>query len=158
MEPQLAVLHEALEDLRGQLLTLVESLAESDVNRSFPGLQNTIGILLRHMAASENYWIRGVAGGGSQERKRDTEFGRDPLVKADLLRALREAGGASTQVLAALRAANLQDPVQAQRSRGTFETTKGFAILHALQHLAYHLGQIRLMAALARHGRETASV
>ncbi len=158
MEPQLAVLHDVLEDLRGQLLTLVESLTDSDINRTFPGLQNTIGILLRHMAASESYWIRGVAGGGSQERKRDAEFGRDPLVKADLLRALREAGGATTQVLAGLRAADLQDPVQAQRSRGPFETTKGFAIVHALQHLAYHLGQIRLMAAMARHARETAPV
>ena len=158
MVPEVAVMHEVIEDLRGQMFKLVGTLDDADVNRTFPGLQNTIGILLRHMAASENYWIGGVAGGGSRERNRDAEFGREPLVKQDLLRTLREAQAATERVFFGLRAADLQAPVPAAHAGGTVQTTKGFALLHALQHLAYHLGQVRLMAALARDAREKASV
>ena len=153
MDPQVGAVYEVLEDLRGQLYRLLEGLEDVDVNRTYPGLQNTIGILLRHLAAAETYWVSGVAGGGSQERHRDAEFGREPLKKADLVAALRAAQEASERVLARLDAQDLQTPVQAQRARGPVQTTKGFALLHAVQHLAYHLGQIRLLAALARHAR-----
>jgi len=157
VDPEVAVIHEVIEDLRGQLVKVVEQLDDADINRTFPGLQNTIGILLRHTAASENFWISGVAGGGSRERNRDAEFGREPLAKQGLVRTLREAQAATDRVLTGLRAAELQAPVQVERARGTLQTTKAFALLHALQHLAYHLGQIRLMAAMARHAREKAS-
>lgn len=158
MDPEVAVVHDVLEELRGQLFKIVEPLDDTDVNRVFPGLQNTIGILLRHMAGSENYWIGGVAGGGSQARDRAAEFGREALVKTDLLRTLREAQANTTRVLSGMPAADLQAPVQVERARGTEQTTKGFALLHALQHMAYHLGQVRLMAAMARHAGEQASV
>ncbi len=158
MDPEVGVMHEVIEDLRGQLFKVLDQLDEADINRTFPGLQNTIGILLRHMAASENYWISGVAGGGSQARNRDAEFGREPLAKQDLVRTVREAQAGTERVLTGLRAADLQAPVQAERARGTVQTTKAFALMHALQHLAYHLGQIRLLAAMARHAREKASV
>ena len=155
MDPQVAAVHEVMEDLRGQLYRLLEGLEDADLNRTYPGLQNTIGILVRHLAAAENYWVGGVAGGGSQARNRDAEFGRDPLTKTELMAALRAAQEVSEQVVAHLRAGDLETPVQAQRGRGPVQTTKGFALLHALQHLAYHLGQIRLMAALARHARQS---
>jgi len=95
---------------------------------------------------------------GRRRRNRDAEFGREPLAKQGLVRTLREAQAATERVLTGLRAAELQVPVQAERARGTVQITKAFALLHALQHLAYHLGQIRLMATMARHAREEASV
>ncbi|MGH2453483.1 MAG: DinB family protein [bacterium] len=153
MDPDVAVMHEVIEDLRGQLFKVVEPLEDADINRSYPGLSNTIGILLRHMAGSEDYWIGGVAGGGSVARNRDLEFGHESLKKADLLAALHKTRAATEKVLAGMRSEDLRGVVKGQRGRGVVETTKGFAILHATQHLAYHLGQIRLMAALARGGR-----
>ncbi len=150
MDPDVAVMHEVIEDLRGQLFKVVEPLQDADVNRSYPGLTNTIGILLRHVAGSEDYWISGVAGGGSVDRDRDAEFEHESLKKADLIAALRRSQAATERVLGGMRSEDLRAPVQARRARGVVEATKGFAIMHAIQHLAYHLGQIRLMAALSR--------
>lgn len=154
MDPDVAVMHEVIEDLRGQMFKVIESLEDADINRTYAGLSNTIGILLRHMAGSEDYWISGVAGGESVDRNRDAEFGHEGLKKADLLAVLRRRQAATEKVLAGMRSEDLRAAVKGQRARGVVETTKGFAILHAIQHLAYHLGQIRLMAAMARgdHG------
>jgi uncharacterized damage-inducible protein DinB len=150
MDPDIAVMHEVMEDLRGQLFKAVESLEDADINRSYPGLSNTIGILLRHVAGSEDHWISEVVGGEPVDRNRDAEFGHERLIKADLLAALRKRQAATEKVLAGMRSEDLRAAVTAGRGRGAVETTKGFAILHAIQHLAYHLGQVRLMAALAR--------
>lgn len=153
MDPDVAVMREVIEDLRGQLFKVVEPLEDADINRSYPGLSNTIGILLRHMAGSEDYWISGVAGGGSVDRNRDAEFGHEGLKKADLFAALRKTQAATDHVLSGMRNEDLRTKVKGRRTRGLVETTKAFAILHATQHLAYHLGQIRLMASLARRER-----
>ncbi|HEV8338074.1 MAG TPA: DinB family protein [bacterium] len=153
MDPDVAVMHEVIEDLRGQLFKVLEPLGDADVNRSYSGLSNTIGILLRHVAGSEDYWITAVAGGSLVNRNRDAEFGHESLTKADLLGALRRTQAATERVLVGMRSEDLRAPVKAQRARGVVETTKRFAILHAIQHLAYHLGQIRLMAALGRRER-----
>ncbi len=153
MDPDVAVMHEVIEDLRGQVFKVVEPLEDADINHSFAGLSNTIGILLRHMAGSEDYWISGVAGGGSVDRNRDAEFGHEGLKKGDLLASLRKTQSATERVLAGMRSEDLRAMVKGQRARGVVETTKGFAILHAIQHLAYHLGQIRLMAVMARGDR-----
>lgn len=157
MDPDVAVMHEVIEDLRGQLFKVIEPLDDADINRAFPGLTNTIGILLRHMAGSEDYWIHGVVGGGTVDRNRDAEFGHEPLNKEALLAGLRRSQAATEKVLTGLRGEDLRAVVQGQRARGVVATTKGWAILHATQHLAYHLGQIRLMAALARRDRGAAS-
>ena len=151
MDPDVAVMHEMIEDLRGQLIKIVEPLDDADINRSYPGLSNTIGILMRHTVGSEDYWIGGVVGGGRVDRNRDAEFGHEVLSRAELLAALRRTQAATERALAGMRGDDLRAEVKGERgSRGLVTTTKGWAILHATQHLAYHLGQIRLMAALAR--------
>ena len=55
-------------------------------------------------------------------------------------------------VLGRMNAADLLQEVDVQRTRGIVKETKGFALLHATQHLAYHLGQLRYMAKLLQAG------
>jgi uncharacterized damage-inducible protein DinB len=157
VDPDVAVMHKVLEDVRAQLFKEVEILEDADLNRTFPGLQNTIGILLRHMAGSERYWISGVAGGGSLDRDREAEFVREPLAKGALLNNLRATQAATEGVLSRLGSDELRGSVEVQGARGTWKATRAWAILHAIQHLAYHLGQVRLMAGMARHSREAGS-
>lgn len=143
-------MHDVLEDLRGQLFAALEPLADTEVNRRFPGLENTIGILLRHMAGSERYWIGSVVGGEPSHRNRDAEFGHDSLSKSVLLEELRSVQAQTKQILSRTRSADLDAPVRVERARGAVEKTKAWAIIHATQHLAYHLGQVRLMATMAQ--------
>ncbi len=151
MDPMIAPHLKVLEELRREVTATVTPLNDDHINRRVPGLQNTVGILLRHMAGSERYWIGEVVGGVPSQRNRDTEFGGERLEKAALLAELDRTAAVTREVLARLRTADLLGEVDVQRSRGTGKETRAFALLHATQHLAYHLGQLRYLAKLSQN-------
>lgn len=148
MDPYLVPYLHFLEDLRRQVVATVEPLDDDQINRALPGLQNTVGILLRHVAAAEQYWIGEVAGGRPAHRKRDAEFGHERLQKAALLADLERAAVITRDTLALLSAGALLEEVAVERTHGTIKETRAFAVVRATQHLAYHLGQLRLMVKL----------
>ncbi|MGH2374968.1 MAG: DinB family protein [bacterium] len=153
MDPHVAPHMHVLEDLHRQVAETVAPLGDDDVNRAVPGLANSVGILLRHIAGSERYWVGEVVGGRPAHRKRDTEFGPERLQKSALLGELDRVRTLTRDVLGQLDAADLLHEVDVQRTRGVVKETKGFALLHATQHLAYHLGQLRYMAKLLQNNR-----
>lgn len=150
MDPYVAPHLKVLEDLRRQVVEAVAPLDDDQINRAVPGLSNTAGIVLRHLAGSERYWIGEVAGGRPAHRNRDAEFGTERLSKDELLGNLQRVAALSLEVLESLSRENLAEEVEAHRPSGPVRETRLFALLHATQHLAYHLGQIRIMAKLLR--------
>lgn len=152
MDPHVAPHLHVLEDLHRQVAETVAPLGDDDINRTVPGLQNSPGILLRHIAGSERYWIGEIVGGRPAHRNRDSEFGRERLQKSTLLAEMDRVTAMTRDVLGVLRAPDLLQEVDVQRTRGVVKETKAFAILHATQHLAYHLGQLRYMAKLLQAG------
>jgi uncharacterized damage-inducible protein DinB len=152
MDPHVAPHANALDDLHRQVREAIAPLSDDAINRTVPGLQNTIGILLRHIAGSERYWIGEVAGGRPAHRVRETEFGGDRLEKATLLADLARAATLRRDVLEGLSAADLLAEVQVQRTRGMVKETRAFALIHATGHLSYHLGQLRYMVRLLQPG------
>jgi len=139
----------ALEDLTRQVVETVTPLDDEQINRTVAGLQNSVGILLRHMAGSERYWIGEVAGGRPAHRNRDTEFGHEPLRKSELLAELERVTALSREVIGGISRDDLMTLVDVQRTKVAKET-KAFALMHATQHLAYHLGQLRYLAKLVQ--------
>ncbi len=137
-----------LEDLHRRVTETVAPLGDDDINRTVAGLKNSPGILLRHIAGSERYWIGEIVGGSPAHRNRDSEFGRERLQKGALLAELDGVMALTREVLGRLGAADLLQEVDVQRSRGVVKETKALALLHATQHLAYHLGQLRYAAKL----------
>ncbi len=152
MDPHVAPHQHVLEDLHRQVAETVAPLGDDEINRAPPGLANSVGILLRHIAGSERYWIGEVVGGRPAHRKRETEFGHERLQKSALLSELTRVQEMTRDVLHGLGPADLLAEVDVQRTRGVVKETKAFALLHATQHLAYHLGQIRYMAKLLQSG------
>lgn len=150
MDPMIALHRKVLDELRHAGMTILAPLSDEHINRRAPGLQNTVGILLRHMAGSERYWIGEVVGGVPAGRNRDAEFGGDRLEKTALLAELDRAAAVTREVLARLGAADLLTEVDVQGAGGTSRETKAFALLHTVRHLAYHLGQLRYLAKLAQ--------
>jgi len=139
----------ALEDLTRQVVETVTPLDDEQINRTVAGLQNSVGILLRHMAGSERYWIGEVAGGRPAHRNRDSEFGHEPLRKSELLAELERVTALSREVIGGISRDDLMTLVDVQRTKVVKET-KAFALMHATQHLAYHLGQLRYLAKLVQ--------
>lgn len=148
MDPHIAPHANALDDLHRQVHETIAPLSDDQINRTVPGLQNTIAILLRHIVGSERYWIGEIAGGRPAHRVRDTEFGRDRLEKATLLADLARAATLRREVLEGLTASDLLVEVEGQRTRGVVRATRAFALIHATGHLSYHLGQLRYMVKL----------
>jgi uncharacterized damage-inducible protein DinB len=149
MDPQLRPFLLNLERLHEGIFEAVEPLTDRELNWEHPQLSNTIGILLRHVAGSERYWIIEIVGGRKIVRNRDAEFGHERLAKDAVVADLRRAYDEVRAVLESLRAEDLTRDVEIH-SRGERHMLPGaFALVHSLQHTSYHLGQIQLFKRLA---------
>jgi len=156
MDPMIVPYAQALEILHTDFHRVVEPLTDQEINWRHPYLSNTIGILLRHVAGSERYWIGEVVGGRPAQRNRASEFGHEPLSKGPLVEDLREAQAVATAVLERLTAADLLAEVEVTFRGRTSQATRAWAILHSLQHASYHLGQVQLFKKMATGGCATA--
>jgi uncharacterized damage-inducible protein DinB len=152
MDPLIAAHWQVLDDLHRQIVELAAPLSDEALNRQVPGLRNTAGMLLRHVAGSERYWIGEVLGGRPAHRRRASEFEHDRVDGAAVLAELARVRAHTRQVLESLRPQDLLAEVRVERSTGPAMETKAYALLHAIQHAAYHLGQLRYLVKLL--GRE----
>lgn len=149
MDPLVKPISQTVEYIHNDIFKAVEPLGDEEINWAHPHLSNTIGILLRHLAGSERYWIGEVVGGRPAQRVREAEFVREPLQKAPLIKGLREAHGMVQEVLSTLRVADLTREVEFTWRGTQHRLTTEWAILHSVQHSAYHLGQIQLFKKMA---------
>ena len=121
--------------------TLVDLPPEALDWKAGPGM-NSLGVLAAHTAGAERYWIGTVAGGDLLARNRDAEF-ETGGVGVDMLQAwLDEALAHSKLTLAQLTPLHLDEIRIAPRDER--EVTVAWALLHALEHTALHLGHMQL--------------
>jgi len=103
---------------------------------------NSICVLVVHLTGAERYWIGDVAVGDPSGRVRAEEF----QVKGLDAEALRQRLGAATSyakdALERLRVTHLAVVRPSPRDGRQF--TVGWALAHALEHTALHLGHIQI--------------
>jgi len=152
MDRQVEAFIQTIDQLHDDIYRAVEPLTDAEVNWRHPHLSNSIGILVRHVAGSERYWILQVVGGRAIQRNRAAEFEREHLQKEPLVENLRRAQAEVQEILAALGPADLLAEISVP-VRGEPRTfTKAWAVLHSVQHTAYHVGQIQLFRMMATRG------
>lgn len=152
MDAGVAAVQEHLDDVWESLLAAVREI-DDDLLQWCPGPEfNSTAILLRHLAGSERWWIGEQIGGVPAHRNRDAEFVHDNPPRAAVLRAVEEARALTRRVLNGVTAADLQAPVPVKTKRlsSPDQPTKYWALLHYLEHLGYHRGQILLLRNLGR--------
>jgi len=149
MNAMIQPISQILESLHDDIFKAVEPLGDAEMNWAHPHLSNTIGILLRHIAGSERYWIGEVVGGRALHRKRDAEFAHEQLKKGPLVENLRRAHEEVQELVRSLTAADLVASIDVEWRGSMRRVTKGWAILHSIQHTGYHLGQIQLFKKMA---------
>jgi uncharacterized damage-inducible protein DinB len=153
MDAGVAAIQDHLDDVWTSLLAAVREV-DDDLLQWSPGPDyNSIAILLRHLAGSERWWIGEVIGGVPAHRVRDSEFIHDRPARAGVLRAVDEARTLSRRVLSGVRAGDLAAPIDvpgARRLSSDGRPDKYWALLHYLEHLGYHRGQILLLRNLGR--------
>lgn len=113
---------------------------DADLWQEVPGLPNSAGTLVLHLAGNLQHFFGRRLGGSAYVRDRDAEFSRRNLPRADLIREIEAAGHAVRAGLSLLSPSTLLDdfpePVAGIRL-GT-----GEYLVHLATHLAYHLGQV----------------
>jgi uncharacterized damage-inducible protein DinB len=103
---------------------------------------NSMAVLVVHTAGAERYWIAAVAGQQDSQRDRPAEFRTAGMGEGTLVAHLDRALAECEQTLAQL---TLED-LEARRHAAIQdrECTAMWALLHALEHTALHLGHIQV--------------
>jgi uncharacterized damage-inducible protein DinB len=104
---------------------------------------NSLGNLLLHLAGNLSQWVLAGLGGESYERRRAAEFAaREGAPPEELLAPLRAVVGRCVAL-----SERLDDAALAARHEIQGYRRDGFGVLfHAVEHMAYHTGQIVLIA------------
>ena len=103
---------------------------------------NSICVLAVHTAASQRYWVGDVVGQDSSGRNREAEFVTQGLDGQELNRRLEAALEHTRGVLGRLTAQELTAVYTSPRDGRQF--TAAWAIAHALEHTAIHVGHVQI--------------
>jgi uncharacterized damage-inducible protein DinB len=154
MLPELEDYRERIEDLRGQVQSLIAGLPAEALNwRPIEGEEehatNSMAVLTAHMAGAEQFWIGEVVGGRPPTRNRDAEFVAQAADASELVRLLEEVGAVTRTVFSALTEKDLEG---AREARGRTVPVR-WCILHVVDHTSLHLGHMQLTYQLWMGGR-----
>ena len=136
-----------LDDHRTAVRQVLLGLSADGLNwRTLPGETSSIYNLAQYCAWIESWLIGWRAGGRPfpydwSENQDLRSAGEDA---ADLLFWLDEAAAASEQVLTRLTGAMLDAPDEPASGQDAKPRTRRWAIVHAIEHYAEHIGQMRL--------------
>ncbi|NPA34747.1 MAG: DUF1572 domain-containing protein [Chlorobi bacterium] len=99
---------------------------------------NSIGVLLKHLRGNLRQWVVSALGNVPFHREREKEFLNTEESLEDLWNAIDETISEAIKTLESLDENILCEHLQVQG----FEVTGLEAIYHAIEHFAYHTGQI----------------
>lgn len=113
---------------------------DASVWRTFPGMANSAGTLVLHLAGNIQHYLGAKLGGTSYRRDRPAEFARRDLPRADLLQEVERAVTATERALPGLVEKDLAADFPEAVAGRTIRTDE--FLLHVATHLAWHLGQV----------------
>ncbi len=108
-----------------------------------PGMTNSAGNLVLHLAGNLREYIGRQLGGIAFERRRPAEFSTTGLDSSELIRRVAHVRDVVPPAIANLSDATLDAPFP-ENVFGTAMTTAQF-VIHLSGHLNYHMGQIDTM-------------
>ncbi|MEZ4867465.1 MAG: DinB family protein [Caldilineaceae bacterium] len=131
-----------LQTLHEDIKNALEDLPQAALDWVPGDEMNSLAVLIAHVAGSEKYWIGDVLARGATQRVRDTEFQTGGLGHAALLGLLDDALADSQQAVATLTLEDLHTSRPLPGHENAASTS--WCLLHALEHVATHLGHIQL--------------
>ena len=142
------IVNELLATLESQRSFLKDLDLPSDQLNFVPnGSKNSIGILLEHITGAEKSLIQQMVFGIEINRDREKEFES----KTRSLEELKKEYLASAEITKSLLSTKLEDDqLFDERERRGNQKTVFWAIVHAIEHNNYHIGQIYLLLALLK--------
>ena len=135
-----------LNDLHQEILSLIEGLSPEALDwtplKETSGDMNSINVLVTHLCGAERYWIGDIALGEDSQRMRDREFVVRELTAEILAEKIHAATAYARYAFEQLDIENLRE-IKTNLRNGR-EVSAGWALFHALEHTAIHLGHIQI--------------
>lgn len=117
----------------------LEMLSEENIWQRPNTASNSIGNIMLHLCGNIRQYAIASLGGEADIRERDKEFGaRSGWRKDDLLKKLEDATARAIAIIAEADHANL---LKVRKVQG-FNLSGIGIIMHVVEHLSYHTGQI----------------
>jgi uncharacterized damage-inducible protein DinB len=133
---------ERLEDLHRDLKQAISGLSVEALDW-LPGPDmNSLCVLIVHVTGAERYWIGEMVGEIPANRDRDSEFRARGLDEAALKQRLDDNLSLARRVLEKLTFDDLTTERRSPLQDRAF--SKGWALLHALEHTALHTGHAQI--------------
>jgi uncharacterized damage-inducible protein DinB len=142
MDPLAQAIINRLEAVHRELVEIIEGSSYEAVHWTPGAGMNTMSVLAVHVAGAERYWIGDVAVWEPSGRIRSQEFSESELEPAMLIDRLNSSLNYAEQVLSNF-APDDWSKVRVS-SQDNKEYTAVWAVLHALEHTAVHLGHMQL--------------
>jgi hypothetical protein len=114
--------------------------SDQQVWRIVPGLTNSAGTLVVHLAGNLQHYLGARLAGNGYVRDRDAEFSRRDVPRVTLISEIEAAREAMRAGLAALSEAQLAEEYPEVIAGAKLIT--GVYLVHLTTHLTYHLGQV----------------
>jgi uncharacterized damage-inducible protein DinB len=146
MEQYYADCYDRFTDLHKQILVAIEGLDVEALDWVPAGNTNSINVLVTHLCAAERFWAADIATGRSSDRIRENEFKVSGLGNHDLVQLLDDTRQTLQDAFEQLALHDLH--TIRHSAQHDMHVTTGWAILHALEHTATHLGHIQLTVQL----------
>ncbi|NJN43652.1 MAG: DUF664 domain-containing protein [Anaerolineae bacterium] len=150
---------ERIDDLRGQIRLLLESIPSSDLPDALnwrpietsedDHATNSLAVMAMHAAGAEHFWIGEVIGELSPTRERDAEFQTKTETVDDLFHRLDAVAMETRAVMEGISPTQLDET---RKVRGKSVPVR-WSILHVIDHTALHLGHMQLTYQLWMGGK-----
>ena len=135
-----------LEECHNGILHALDGLSEAALDWSpGPGM-NSITVMIYHLTGAERYWIGDVAASDPSDRDRDREFQSRGLSESALKERLESIAEYAQIQLGSMTIQDLTASRVSPRDRKQFSVA--WALLHALEHTAIHLGHVQIIRQL----------
>lgn len=146
METEISVFYGMIEDLVQRMDGCFSDLPAKALDWTPDPAINSLSVLVVHTAAALGYWVGEIIGGKPAGRDRSSEFMVRELSKAELHRVLYAALETARKVLEDLSLDRLGEMVYSPIHNDDFSVA--FALAHALEHTALHLGHMEVVREL----------
>ncbi|HSL29214.1 MAG TPA: DinB family protein [Anaerolineales bacterium] len=142
-----------MQDNRNEILEALKGLPSAALDWTPGPDMNSISVLIFHLTGAERYWIGDVAAQDPKERDRDAEFQVRGVEMDILKKRLADNLEYTRNILGNFNTGDLEAPRVSSRDGHTYSVA--WALLHALEHTALHLGQIQLTRQLWEQARDS---
>jgi uncharacterized damage-inducible protein DinB len=146
MIPFFTALSDRFHELHGEILRELDALPADALDWKPGSEMNSIAVIIIHLTGAERFLIGDVVMGEPSNRNRDAEFKVAGLTRQNLVDRINQTDAYITSAFERLSLADLQ--TERLHPRHGNQVLVSWALLHALEHAATHVGHIQMTVQL----------